>query len=333
MLGGTHIIQLKFQIQPSAKVIFIPSVKVIFIRISLQYNDHFQIKGTNIRTIHQSSRLNKREMHAVIQICQKSFWQPLLFLYQMFTINAFSVANLQNRKAKNILLLAYHLSFIAIIILTIAYVLIVRVPAAKNLHYGMDVLLTMSILIAHLVTVVEAVVTRHLCIDLTIRIGQIFLLFVTKPLDTNRLRSWYIHKCWITLLLVVAMKCIGALWFWNPMFLPIFFSWHVIHVRCIQISMYVDMITRLLRTLNVEMNEKNERTVMKRLVKVKTVFAAVQQAKRIICGTFGLSLIFIVTEYIIELTNCVYWIILSVFVFHSPPHLISNNKNMIKMNL
>lgn len=259
----------------------------------------------------------------IIKIRQQLFWLPLLLLYQVFALNPFSVTILQNRHAKNILLLVYQFVSITIIISTIIYVLIVRVPATKNLHFGMDLLLTMSILIAHLVTLFEVLLTRHLCIDLTVRIGQIFSMFTTKPLDTNRLRRWYIHKTWIYLLLVIIMKCIGALWFWNPMFLPVFFSWHVIHVRCIQISMYVDMLTRLLNRLNEEIKGKNGRTVAQRLLKAKIVYAAVQQTNRIICRAFGLSLIFIAAQYIIELTNCVFWIILSIFFIHSLAHMIS----------
>lgn len=259
----------------------------------------------------------------VITIRQKLFWQPLLLLYQVFAINSFSVAILKNRHAKNIVLLAYHSLAIALIISIIVYILIVCVPTAKNLRSGIALLLTMSILIAHLVTLIEVLVTRHLCIDLTIRIGQIFLMFATKPLDTNLLRSWYIQKCWFTFLLVVIVKCIGSLWLWNPLFLTVYFSVHVIFLRCIQISMYVDMLTRLLNRLNEEIQVKNGRTVVQRLVKAKIVYAAVQQTNQIICRTFGFSLIFIVTEYIIELTNCIFWIIISVFSTHSLPHLFS----------
>lgn len=261
-------------------------------------------------------------MHpTVIKIRQKLFWEPLLLLYQVFGLNPFSVAILQNRQAKNIFLLAFHSTTIAIIMLNIVYTLNFHIPAAKTLRFGMDLLLTMSILIAHLVTVIEVMVARQHCIDLTIRIGQIFLMFATVPLD--HLRSWYLRKCWLTCLLVVVVKCIGALWFWNPLFLPVFLSWHVIHVRCIQISMYVDILSRLLNRLNVEIKEENGATVVQRLVKAKIVYAAVQQTNRIICRTFGLSLIVIVSEYIVELTNCVYWILVSIFAIQSLRHLIS----------
>lgn len=267
----------------------------------------------------------------------KQFLVPAFRLFQLFAVTSFDPNVLSNRSDRNVLIKLYHCLIGSALLATIVYIISVQLPAlpSYDLRMVMDVMLLLSIVLAHLVTLIESYILRGNQIDIVCNVQRIVELFEDQlkfPVDFKLLRRRYSVKCCITFVIATGMMvlahCVLYVDFYELLtfYGSAYYSWLVMFLRKIQISFYVNILADMLQRvrcvlagLNDNMRMEIRCRTLSRAQKIRTKIA---KTIAIVNRTFGWSITMVLVQNIIDLLNTAYWIIMATYYEQSVNQLL-----------
>lgn len=267
----------------------------------------------------------------------RQFWVPTFRLFQVFAITSFGPNVLSNSNDQNVLIKLYHYIIGSVLLVTIVYIFFFQIPAlpAYDLRMVMDVMLLITIVLAHLVTLIESYVRRGNQIQIVCNVQRIVDLLEDKlkfPVDFKMLRRRYSIKCCITFVMATGMMvlahCVLYLDFYEltTFYGAAYYSWLVMFLRKVQISFYVNVLAEMLQQVRIVLNGLNDEMRLeirwRTLVRAQKIRTKISQTIAIVNRTFGWSIAMILVQNIIDLLNISYWIIIATYYEKSANHLL-----------
>lgn len=285
-------------------------------------------------------QLHKAAIHHYIMLLSydfKQFWVPALRLFQLFAITSFDSNVLSNPNDRNVLIKLYHCLIGCALLLAIMYIICIQIPAlpSYDLRMVMDVMLLLSIVLAHLVTLIESYVLRDNQIEIVCNVQRIVDLFEDKlkfSVDFRVLQRRYSIRCCITFVMasgmmilancVLYMDFIELLTFYGAAY----YSWLVMFLRKIQISFYVNVLEEMLQRVRCVLVGVNDdvrlETRWRTLIRAQKIRTKIAKTIAIVNRSFGWSITMILVQNIVDLLNTAYWIIIATYYEHSVHHLL-----------
>lgn len=267
----------------------------------------------------------------------RKFWDPAFRLFQLFALTSFSSNILIDPTDRNILIRLYHCLIGSALLLVIAYIISVQIPAlpAFDLRMVMDVTLLFGIVLAHLVTLIESYVLRGNQIEIVCNVQQIVNLFEDKlmfPVDLKLLQRRYSIRCCITFGmaagLMVLAHCVLYFEFYGlvTFYGAAYFSWLVMFLRKIQIGFYVNVLADMLQRVRCVVVGLNDNMHMEirwqTLIRARKICTKIAKTIGIVNRTFGWSITMVLFQNIIDLLNTAYWIIIYTYYTRSEINLL-----------
>lgn len=263
------------------------------------------------------------------------FWSGAFVLFQIFCITSIDI-NVARIKWTPILILIaiWHLcSTTALICITI-YVFNILIPSIIRfqLNILLDITLIVSVLLTHFVCLVESLILRSNQMRIVTDVEHISNILETQlnvPVDFKRLRRQLVFKCWATSLVSFAIMAVSILMFFMEFIRDwgiIYYSFHLILMRKIQMTFYIDVIVEMMlhvRIVLVEVGKNEEGNVLRTLLWAKFIHRRLVKLVEIVNRTFGWSMMLILLQNILDLLNCIYWMLLFTFVTKSFSSFIS----------
>lgn len=99
----------------------------------------------------------------------------------------------------------------------------------------MDISLIIVILFAHFITTIESFLKRHKEMEIINKLSKLS----AQGIDFKKVKKQLIWKWYGALFLIIILKFVGACLFFNSFWIfwgPIYFFWHSMHVRLIQVG-------------------------------------------------------------------------------------------------
>lgn len=201
----------------------------------------------------------------------------------------------------------------------------------EELNILIDTIVFLAILIVHIITIMEALVNTPHQVIIIKNFYRIACMFeqccgslacaTTERIALKKSHQRYALKLWVTFLAIIFIKINGILPFFEnawPNFVQIFFSWTLMHVRMLQVTIDVDQLGENLTELG-----KLVRRVIPaeqqtgRIVRVAAIYSTIRNTNIAINETYGWSLVGILTQNVMGLIQLFYWTLYNVRVTRS----------------
>lgn len=256
------------------------------------------------------------------------YWNPFRRFFQFLGLNLIDLNSRQN-SIENKLLRAYAFLITGFLLISIYYRIVSVYDKTNNTTLQINILiddwLTIVILFTHFIAVIEL----HFMISEEVIIFKNFntiLLFIQRNLrvSVNGMHKKYAWKSIVSFIIIATFKfsaivtCIEKFW---PFLRYVYVSWHLIHMHLIQISIYVDILTDILNMLKENVlkckDQCEPEDVKFLLTNIHLIYLKCVQTNEIINYRFSYSLIVILAQHVLGITNGCYWIIINLSSYQS----------------
>lgn len=229
-----------------------------------------------------------------------------------------------------ILLKCYVISITALILYTTVYKYMFEIIIYNTeLSKLFDQILFLSICIAHLVTLTEVIfksIKEATIVRNFYHIECMIDLFAAGSgirINLDRIRSRYAWKGWSTFFIILFVKINGMLpfilvaWRYQRFLL---FSWTSLQIRMLQVNLVIDQLSDFTETLTKLLAGTTSAPKDQHVERVSTVadiYSCIRETNVLINETFSWSLVTIMLQYMIAMTNFTYWTMFNISVTHS----------------
>lgn len=258
--------------------------------------------------------------------------KPSQRLFQIFGILPYHFTSASN-SVQNRLLKCYSIGIAVCIVLLVANKTIVTTIHNEELNVLIDTIVFLAILIVHIIIIIETLVnTRHQT-NIIKNFYRIACMFeqccasrefpTTRRTALKKLYQRYGLKIWGTLLTIIFIKINGILPFLEnawPNFLQISFSWVLMNVRMLQVTIEIDHLGEQLIELGKLVRRVSKLPVeqkAERIASVAAIYSTIRNTNIAINETYGWSLVAILAQYVMGLIQLFYWTLYNVRVTRS----------------
>lgn len=264
-------------------------------------------------------------------------YTPFRF-FQFFCLTSFDTTLSIKFSLRTILLiLTWHICIATILLLHIGYTFYVILPSISNNHFDLYVIIRsldiVAVLLAQAICIIESFVKRTIQIKFLSNVQCIVSNFSEQLQYIINLKP--VHRKFVqngsTILLISGASCVWTfstfgISFW-PILGPALYSFQLMYVRKIQVGFFVDMIVVLLEELRNVLddirNEMNGRRRSQELLVAQRIYGEIVKTVAMVNLTFGLSLVAVIFQNILQLMSTTYWFIIYFYYFQSNLHIFS----------
>lgn len=160
-------------------------------------------------------------------------WNEFIYIFQLFSTTWITLP-----KQNLYLLTGYHLIILVYFLIVIwftFYIQIMGINQTFPVSMIMDISLIIVILFAHFITTIESFLKRHKEMEIINKLSKLS----AQGIDFKKVKKKLIWKWYGALFLIIILKFVGACLFFNSFWIfwgPIYFFWHSMHVRLIQVG-------------------------------------------------------------------------------------------------
>lgn len=263
------------------------------------------------------------------------FWSGAFVLFQIFCITSIDLNVPRIKWSPRLILITVWHSCISIALLCITiYVFRFLIPSIIRfeLNILLDIMLIVSMLLTNFVCLVESLILRSNQMQIVTdveRISDIFETQLNVRVDFKRLRRRLVYKCWATYLISFSITATTIGLSFEEFigdWLIIFYSFQLILMRKIQMTFYVDLMVEMmlhLRLVLVDVGRNEEGKTLRTLLWIKFIYSRLVKIVALVNRTFGWSMMVIMLQNILDLLNCIYWMLIYIYVVKSKRDLIS----------
>lgn len=255
--------------------------------------------------------------------------------FQFFCLISFDTT--LSKKCSSLSILTWHIFIAAILLLHIVYTFYVLLPSISNNQLNLYVLIhsleLLVVLLAYATCIIESLTKRTNQIHILTNVQCIASNFSKKLQYIVSLTPVYrrfIQSCLITFLIS------GASCVWSFSLLAMSFSsmlglttysFQLMYVRKIQVGFYVDMIVVLMEELRNVLddirNEVDSKRRLQKLMIVQRIYREIVKTVSLVNCTFGLSLVALIFQNVLQLLSSTYWFIIFFYYTKSISGIIS----------
>lgn len=243
------------------------------------------------------------------------FWSPFLKLFKCFGVSNICNNSSSKPRRKTLISFIFHIINIAsLVMITYTYTKEwAELTNGLNIFILIDRTLGLTIFATQIIVTVQS----FMYAKYEYRIMDNFYALqcmLWRENDLTKLAPYYRRKYCYTIIVIIFIKVISTLALSNSAsnnFELISYTCHVMNVRCFQVALYVDVLTDYTATLTPTINNRE-------WLWMKKIFFKIVETKAMINNLFGLSLISIILQNILEMVNYAYWLIIC--YYNDPPN-------------
>lgn len=276
-------------------------------------------------------------------------WSSPFWFFQFFCLISFDTTLSKKFNSRpTILILIWHICIASVLLVDIGYTFYVLIPSISNNHFELFVIVysveILVILLAQAICIIESLTKRSKQIKIVSSILCIVIDFAEKfqcnvDLSSVRRKTIVIVS---GILFISSAACVWSLSsypipisFWT-MLGPTIYSFQLMYVQKIHVAFYVDMIVESLNQVkNVLDNIRNEIDSKRRLQKLmvaQRIYRELVSTVALLNCTFGLSMLVVIFQNVVELLSTTYWFIVQIYYFKSISGVLSEYRHFLRLN-